>query len=266
MAKSLTNFPYLGTLNNVTSYKMRGCDDIIFRMKGGPSREQIKMSDKFENTRRNNSEFGGRATTSGWIMKMIQPLKVLGDHNIVGPFNSLLRRIQVMDEVSAHGQRSVCLSREPRILMGFSLNKKNPFDTIIRTPVNYELDRAGLKASLDIPALVPRINFFVPWNYPYYGLQVCLGVIPDLFYDKSMKSYKPDHGYDRYKPQLAETEWYPVSEGSPATSLQLNWPAVPPDQQFSLVLSVGIRYGNIGLGNKIVQVKYGGAAKVLEVV
>jgi hypothetical protein len=266
MAKLVSGSPFLGTINNITYYKRRGNDEIIVRKKGGPSREQVKKGKSFDLTRKINSEFGGRGTASGWVMRMMLPLKPLADHNIAGPLNTLLRKIQVMDGVSPAGQRNVSLSREPRLLAGFSLNKKNPFDSVIRTPLTFDLDRAGLKAGVDIPALIPGINFFVPWSYSSFGLQVCLGVIPDLFFDKKMKKYKPAAGYDRFTAQLAETEWFPVSKGAPATSLQLNWPAVPPDQFFSLVLSVGIRYGAMGEGNKIEQVKYAGAAKVLAVV
>ena len=38
---------------------------------------------------------------------------------------------------------------------------------------------------------------------------------------------------------------------------------MPADQSFTVMLSIGIRYGTIGVSNTIEQVKYAGAAKVM---
>ena len=137
----------------------------------------LKTGDNFEITRLNNSEFGGRATTSSWVMNRMGKLKALADYNIAGPLIKLLKHVQVMDTVSPHGQRNVCLSFNPGLLAGFSLNKKNPFDAVIRSPINYNIDRNNLKATIEIPALQPGINFFVPRSYPRFGMQAALGYI-----------------------------------------------------------------------------------------
>ena len=65
MAKLDGTIQFTGSLQNLSFYKMRGSDKIIVRKKGGPSRKQVKHSPNFENTRHNNSEFGGRALAAG---------------------------------------------------------------------------------------------------------------------------------------------------------------------------------------------------------
>src|SRR5687768_10428056 len=124
---------FTGSLQNLSAYKMRGSDKIIIRKKGGPTKKQIKYSPGFENTRLNNKEFGGRAVAAACIKHCLRPLMFLADYNITGPLNALLRPIQKMDTKSVRGTRHILLSEQPRLLEGFSLNRRYMFDSIVRT-------------------------------------------------------------------------------------------------------------------------------------
>ncbi len=77
MAQLIGNIQVTGSLDNLSFYKMRGSDKIIVRKKGGPTRKQVKKSPKFENTRRNNMEFGGRSRAVGYIKNALWPLLFL---------------------------------------------------------------------------------------------------------------------------------------------------------------------------------------------
>ena len=194
---------------------------------------------------------------------MMHPLNNLADRNIIPSLNGFLRPIQKMDTVSEWGRRNILLTADTRLLAGYSLNKKNSFDSIVRTPVNNMIDRNLLKATVDIPALLPGINFYVPWSYPLFGFQITLGVVPDLFYNSSKNEYDAPAGYDHLVPQVGETVWFPVQGGSPAISMELNYPTVPPDQSFILLLSIGIRYGMPGASGQVEQIPRAGAGRIL---
>ncbi len=130
-----------------------------------------------------NAEFGGRATATKFILAGINSLKPLAGYHIAGELNKLLRPLQLMDSTSLAGQRSVCLSKSPGLPEGFSLNKKNSFDSLIRNPVGYTLSRESLVGAVTIPALLPGINFFVPpGRFAYYSFVVITGVVPDLHF------------------------------------------------------------------------------------
>src|SRR5262245_47359014 len=118
MAQLIGNIQIIGSLSNLSFYKMRGSDKIIVRKKGGPTRKQVKKSPKFENTRRNNKEFGGRSTATAYIKDVLWPLLFLADYNIVGPINALLKPIQEMDKTSVSGKRNILISKNPRLLEG----------------------------------------------------------------------------------------------------------------------------------------------------
>lgn len=261
MARINPDSSFTGSLGNLSFYKMRGVDKPIVRTKGGASKQKIKTHPKFEATRQINAEFGGRATASKWIMRMLWPQKALADHNIAGPLNALMKPIQAMDTISELGKRHIALSQYPSILEGFSLNRKTGFDSIVRAHIGCQVSRDNLHVRVDIPALLPGINLYAPKAHPLYAITVVFGIIPDLFYTN--RHYTPLNEYAGMAPAVRMTEWYPLLEGSPATALEITHPIVPPDEQFSIMISIGIRFGMMRSATLIDQVPYAGAARVL---
>ena len=103
MAKLEGNIQITGSLDSLSFYKMRGSDKIIVRRKGGPSSKDVQQSPIFENTRRNNREFGGRAAATAFIKRVLNPLAFLADYNFTGPLNALIKPIQKLDTSSDWG-------------------------------------------------------------------------------------------------------------------------------------------------------------------
>ena len=261
MAQLSSEFNFTGSLGNLTAYKMKGVDRMILRMKGGPSKKTIKTSPKFALVRRNNAEFGGRARATRFIMMGMHPLKALADYNIAGPLNALMKPIQVLDKQNTLGKRHVLLSQNPRLLEGFSLNRQNPFDAMLRASLTYTMSRETLSATLDLPAMIPGINLFLSQRYPLYSVVAVLSVIPDVYYhENGYKTLLPD-----YNSTYVMSPWYPVLKGSPANTLELSLTNTPPDIAFSLMLSIGIRFGTMADASTIQQVRRAGAAKILAV-
>jgi len=266
MGKIEQGVEFTGSVGNFTAYRMRGVDGIIVRKKGGASKKRIKKDRAFKHTRLLNSEFAGRSAGSRRIMKMLHPVKCLADYNIAGPLNALLRPIQVEDKESMLGKRSIILSKHPDLLEGFSLNRNILFESMVRAPLTATVSRETMSAEVNIPALVPDINFKPQGRHPLYAFDIVLGLVPDLFF--SGRSYKPSNEKysDRLRFFLTQSEWFSCLSGSEAMKLVVNYDFVPPDDYFILMLSVGIRYGNPVNGNNVEQVKYAGAAKILRVV
>ncbi|WP_276481798.1 hypothetical protein [Paraflavitalea pollutisoli] len=285
MAKLNEEFSFTGSIGKLSVYQMKGVDKPVVRRKGGPSKKKVSEGENFENTRRRNSEFGGRAAVSGWIMRALHHHKRLADYNIAGPLNVLMMPIQEMDMSTHRGQRPILLSANPEILKGFSLNRGTSFDTIVKTALEYRFE--GNKASILIPALVPAINFSPSSRYPWFRIIVALGLVPDLifmkgglpidpdydsFSDPQSKrwrfSYEPAHpDYERFygAPNEVGTSWFPVKKGMPSVMLDVDLGGVPPANDHTLILSVGIQYGNQLEIDVIEEAPYAGAAKILAV-
>ena len=264
MAKLEGEILFTGSLGNLSAYKMRGVDKIILRRKGGATKQQIKTSPAFENTRRVNAEFSGRARASKWIMRMLRPLKALADYNVAGPLNALTRSVQVLDTVSVAGERHVMLSKNPAVLEGFSLNRQTLFESVVRAPLSATIDKEKLTAQIAFPDLIPGIKFMPARRHSFYSFTAALGVIPDLLFTPD--GYRPGHdAYSSLRPTFVETAWLPVVKRFDATTLELKFGTALPDSAFTLVLSVGIRYGSATAENRIEQVRHAGSAKVARV-
>lgn len=256
----------VGTIDDLSIYKMRGVDQPIIRRKGGPSKEKIKTDPNLHRVRKAISEFGGRAKASKWIMHALTFQKPLADHNIAGRLNALMVPVQNMDPEGDLGERAVCLSAYPQVLNGFSLNRSNPFDSTVRFPVEYTLSRETATATVQLPELIPGISFFAPEKYPWFSVLVTLGVVGDIVYKGGLLPYELTHvGYHRIATLQTDTGWHPVTQGAPATTLELKYTTFPPDDHFTLVLAIGVRYGTQYDVHDIRQAKYAGCAKVLAV-
>jgi hypothetical protein len=264
----LEGLKFTGKLGELTAYRMRGCSKIVLRAKGGPSAEQIKKSPAFKNTRYTMSEFGGCSRMGKHVRYALHPLKPLADNNFGSDINSIMRKVQLQDKTSLWGRRNIILSDYARILEGFPLNNEQPtFDSVVRNPVYYEMDRANRSAKVDIPELLRSINYFPQNGHALFRVIVTLGIVPDMTYDAIAGEYTPPKWFNAdYFPTDVKTPWYPSMEGMPATTLALAVNEIPPDNGWSLMLSIGIQYGSLGEGGEIKEVKRFGTAKIVALV
>lgn len=261
-----SGFDFTGSLGDFSAYRRRDMDKVIIRRKGGASKDKIKTWDSFENTRRNNAEFGGRSAMTKRIMRSMWSQKAMADYNIAGPLNALMKTLQVTDAVNDWGRRSILLSRDPQILAGFSLNKTTLFDSVLRTPVPATISRETLTARVELPEIIPGINFFAQRSHPMFQVKATLGVIPDMVYNAEKERYLPTSpAFEKIgMPVSAQTEWYPVLRGAPATVLELSYPPITAEPStYTLILAVGICFGRILGTSTIDQVKHAGTARVV---
>ena len=265
MAKLSGTFDFIGPIGNVSAYKMRGVEGIILRRKGGASKEKVKNSPGMEGTRNGNTEFGGRAKAGQWIRLMLHEQLLMAGYNVTGAINALMTPIQKLDTVHPHGRRDVVISKNPWLLEGFSLNKEKGFDSFVRNPLTWSVSRDALSARVELPALIPGINLLAADKFPMYSIVASLAIVPDFFYTEL--GFLPSSRY--YNPinvgikSTVDSGWYPTLQGSPAMPLELKLGATPPDQCFSLMLSIGIRFGAMINANTVQLVKHEGAAKIL---
>ena len=256
-----------GSLGNLSFYKMRGVDGIVVRQKGGAPKEYVKNSPTFKVPRLYMSEFGGCSKMGKEVRFMMHPVRKLSDYNFSGFINKALKIVQKQDGTGELGQRSIMLSKHPTLLAGFQLNKNTTFDSVVRTPISYTVDRKTLSARVNIPSLVRDINFHPNNKHARFRIDVSLGIVPDFTFDPGKGLYKPPAWYtEMFVPKNVSSPWYPALKGSPATSLEIALTdQVPGDEGYSLMLTVGIRYGSPMEDDVVVEVKRAGAAKVVAI-
>ncbi len=253
-----------GNLDGLSFYKMKGVKKTVVRRSSGHTKDKIKRDPNLSRFKSAGSEFAGRAIMSKYLMQALTFQKPMADYNIAGPLTALMKPVQELDLSSGLGQRNIQLSEHPYYIKGFSLNKNNPFDTVIRFPVTGIIDRETLSAKVYIPQLMPGINFAPPVNHPYYGFRISLAVVPDIVYNRDR--YTAIHrDYPELCSNYADLGWFSLQEGAAAQEIDISTPILPPDMHFTLVLAVGIYYGEVKGLNNISMVRHAGSAKVLEV-
>src|SRR5688572_23068667 len=216
-------FAFTGKLDMLSAYRMRGVDKIVVRHKGGPSREKIKTGASFANTRRTMSEFGGCSRHGSYVRMAMLQIRHLSDYNFGSDINSVMRQVQLRDGTGEWGRRRITLSEHTRLLEGFSTVRKAPsFDSIVRAPVYYTMDRASRSARIDIPELLRDINYFPQNNHAMFRLTVTLGIVPDVTFDVPSREYLPPDWYSRLHNSIEmSTDWNPSLEGMKSTTLEL---------------------------------------------
>lgn len=256
---------FTGSLGNLSAYTMRGSDKVILRRKGGPSKKKIKNDPNCVNVRKNNMEFGGRSSTVRHLNLVLYPLKPLADINIESILGKMLIPAQKLDEGSVWGQRSVLLSRLPQVIEGFDFNRKNGLSSIIRGPLMHNLSRETLTTKVEIPALLPGINFFVPpGQYPLFSMIGVLGAVPDMRCGRI--GYEPMTMINSIQCfRKVETPWLPTISGAGAMTLDFSIQQLPAGNDWSLTLAMGIRFATIGPNGMPQQIPHTGAAKILAV-
>lgn len=265
MGKMISDVLFNGTVGSFVAYRLPGVEGVVIRSKGEVSRKRRQKAPEFERTRQLNAEFSGRSAASQYLMRAMRPMKALGDYNIAGPLNALLRTVQLLDTTSARGQRHVQLSLDPSLIEGFPFNKHFPLQSVIRENIITSINREAGTASIQIPELVPALNFSVPKLYPKFKLVAVLGVMPDIFYagSKQPRLYQPRVGYRNGYYAKHETPWTDTHDGMEATTLTLALDTLPPDAAHTLVLTLGIAYGTVLHGRHIEQVKRAGSACIV---
>lgn len=265
MAKLKGLLTYTGSMGGLSAYQMRGVDGIVLREKGGPTKEQVKKSSRFAMTRLRNEEWAGNMKAVQQMNLAMQGMRHLGDYNYTGALSKLCRRIQDEDRTQVLGRRSVLFSQSGYIVEGFGLNMYHPFDSVLKHPLQYEIEKAAGTAVIELPEIIPGIHLSNPMKQPLYRLVFVLGTVADIIYDANKNSYGPVAEMTGWS-AVVQTDWQSSNEKTTTQQLELaihNW---QPQPGFSLVLSAGVEFGQPAAGGDIQFTKYAGAGKVLRVV
>jgi hypothetical protein len=208
-------------------------------------------------------EFSGCIKAGNYVRRMLQPIRFIGDHSITATLNAYMQQLQARDTENKKGERRITLKADTHILEGFNLNQQTPFDSIVQSPVQYAFSKNTLTALVDIPALQPGNNFNPKGLPSYYRFIASLGIVPDLYHCGQL--YCPKGNYSHQGVEFAETEWQLTQSGSPAMQLRLQWPAQPANNNYSVLIGIGIAFGNFR-HNEPRTIRHMGGAKILAII
>ena len=258
-----------GSIKGVSFYTVAGSDKVIMRTKGGASKNRIKKGAEFAKLRQHQVEWSGCVQFSQSMRGAIDQTYHLADYNLYSKWNGLGKKVMKMDTVNKTGSRRLSISDYKQELDGFNFNLKYPFNTIFRVLPSIELNRETLSASISVPRINTVNDIQNIQRLPYFRLIVCLGMVSDMIYN-------PDGITSKYKPVMEElnryclstiSEWYSTNDVIPPHVLSVQYDeSIPPllTDDVTVILSMGIEFGNVGLGGAIMPVNHAGCGKILK--
>jgi hypothetical protein len=250
-----------GKVGNLVFYRMRGSDTMIVRRKGSISKYARKNHRRFEKTRMENSEFKGCVKAAKEMARVLAPINALGDFNSFGLLVKIAKMIQQQDTESPRGKRSVLISRSPALLTGFSFNRYNTFESLVKSPISFSIEREGGTGNVVIPAMLPGIHLVNHLQQPYYRFVCTLGRICDLHISESGRDYETLHKEYLYS-DVQFSPWINWKEPMPETTLTLQAPRWTNEPHNTLVAGIGIDFGREKVNGSIESTRYAGAGKV----
>ena len=254
-----------GSISNLSFYTRKGSDQVFVRTKGGAKKDQIKRRPEFENVRKNNKEFGGCSKMSKEIRRTFSSLAHVSDYNLAPVLCSLAKNIQKGDVENALGERSLRLSLYRQYLAGFNFNRTSRFESVLRIPLQWDIDREAQQATVDIPAFACSFGLYLPGNYSLFRISISLGVATDLQLNTSKTGYEPVHSTLGQGFKTVSTAWYSTQASVPGQQLLLNIhePSAIFTDEDTLVLSIAIEFGTLDAFGNPTPVRGAGAGKIL---
>ena len=257
-----------GSIKGVSFYTRRGSDKVIMRTKGGATKKQIETSPKFEKTRRQMKQFGGAAKFGSLSRYAFGGLHRLADYNLTPVLIKMGNTLMKLDTVSEFGKRNLKLSENKQILEGFNFNREFPFNTVLRILPRWELDRKKLKGVITFPRINTDIDLLNIQKLPFFRLIIVIGTISDMAYNPDNKEYEPMVSHIHGHSQTLTGKW-----NSTKTILAEHTMTVQMSEKeekrisenFTVLLSAAVEFGNVGYTDEPVEVKYAGCGKVIAV-
>jgi hypothetical protein len=266
MAKLAGNLAFTGSVGDMSAYRMQGVDKIIIRNKPVISRHRRLHHGNYALTRLYSQEWKGCTMAGQLIRRAMHGVKHLSDYNFSGVLNGLCKNIQKDDTVSVLGTRSVLLSKYGYKLEGFCLTKYHSFSSLFRSPINSVVDITTGTAAVQMPEVIPGINFFNPRQQPLYRFVFLLSAVPDIIYDAERKIFCQTIEQTAHS-AIVTSGWKSQNESTEAGEFNLqltNYQPMPDDN--NLMLCAGIEFGTPVSNTEIKFVKYAGSAMVLRFV
>ena len=257
-----------GSIKGVSFYTKVGSDKVIMRTKGGASKETIQNGPRFEKLRKHQVEWQGCVRFAQTMRDAIGETYRLSDFNLTPVWTGMGRQIVKLDTVSAVGQRFLRFSQCRQEMEGYNLNKTYPIASILQVSPLAELNRETLSSTVSLPRINTSSDLQNIQRLPYFRLIVCLGMVSDMMYDQDgiVNKYQPINAVLNGVKQSVLSDWHSTNDILPAhvLSVQIDEYAIPLlTDDVTVLLSMGIEFGNVGFGGVIEPVKHAGCGKIL---
>jgi len=269
MATINSIFKPTGTIEGFTIYKRHDSDKVIMRKKGGPKKVRIATGKEFEKLRKHQEEWGGCVLFSRKVCSAVGDLYSLRDLNLSSAWTGFAKKLMSLDAENETGKRAVKLTHFKQALVNYNFCRKTPLISLLRLMPEFETDREKMQAVVRFPRIDTTVDLVNSGKLPYFRIVASLGCVSDLKFEKSLFSNYAELNDELNGLSISVVgSWLSANDIIENQHLTLVFEdkfveQLTPD--VSLLLSVGIEFGQVGFGGQIEAVKRMGAAKIVAV-
>ena len=178
-----------GTLQGFCHYKLNGRH--IVRKASGPSRERINTDPAFANVKANNQEFAGAVLLSKAIRIGLGEVAVkFKDPYMASRLTGTCRSV-IQQGNGVLGKREANLLNLPNKLIGFELNKSQPFKQIYTATTKVECSTDRTEITINIPQSIEASVNRKPKNALHFKLTGAISCVSVYQWQKNTPGYCP---------------------------------------------------------------------------
>ena len=270
MAISKAAFQITGGIRGFSFYTIAGSDKVIVRTKGGPKKIRVKKAPEFEKLRSHQKEWFACVLFSKELRDALGETYRLADFNVSPVWNGMGKKLMNLDTEHVVGERVLKISPYRQVLENFNLNRNFPFNSVLKVSPTYEVNRESLQATVTFPRINTMNDLLNIQRLPYFRLIVSLGIISDIAYhpEYEKKKYAPTLGISYGSHVSTISNWFSALDSIDEQTLNLQMGKVFFDlltDEVTLLLGIGIEFGNVGFAGQITEVKRSCCGKILHV-
>ncbi len=236
--------------DNLRVYKIRGVDKTIIARKGGPTAEEVKNGENYEDLRKNQQEFAAASNLAKTLRHSL-PKKMAGicEPYVSGKLTAKFRNLAQLSE-GDKGKRPILLSANGDTLEGFDFNSNAPFKQTFPTSIMVMSGSNYGQLILHIPSFTPKDDLNAPDNATHYQLFSHLLLLSDYTYKQDSMEYNPCAPEVHARKSTKENPIHPIiNYPEESTTQQLSvydGEELPSDTRLLLILGVKFyRYNNL---------------------
>ena len=228
--------------DNLRIYKIRGIDKTIVARKGGPTPEEVKNGENYEDLRMNQQEFAAASNLAKTLRHSLpQKMAEICEPYVSGKLTAQFRNLAQLSQ-GDKGKRPILLSENGKNLEGFDFNSNAPFKQTFPTNVMVMSGSNYGQLILHIPSFTPREDLNAPADATHYQLFSHLLLLSDYTYKQELKEYNPCAPEVHARKSTRENPIHPIiNYPEESTTQQLSvydGEQLPADTRLILILGV----------------------------
>lgn len=225
MAGTSNRIPnYQQDASNMRVYKIKGVDKTIVARKGGPSAEEVKNGENYQELRKNQKEFAAASNLARTLRHSLpKKMAKICEPYVSGKLTARFRNLAQLSE-GDKGKRPILLSANGQTLEGFDFNSNAPFKKTFPANVMVMSGSNYGQLILHIPSFIPKEDLLAPNNATHYQLFSHLILLSDYTYKQESKEYNPCAPEVHARKSTKENPIHPI----------INYPEESTTQQLSV--------------------------------